>query len=182
MIKSFNLFVLIILLVATIGCDSNNNNNPTALTENGFAEDSGAQTVQDNRITLINTSRCPLCNLRGANLSGLNLRRAVLSEADLSGSNLSGADLFRADLSEANLKGANLKGANLTKAHLSKTNLSGSILSGVDLSGAYLFKADLSGAKWCDGLCTCGTSDTCVGCVCDGKCISVDVCRGLGSQ
>ena len=166
-IKSFNLFVLIILLVATIGCDSNNNNNPTALTENAFAEDSGAQTVQDNRITLINTSRCPLCNLRGANLSGLNLRRAYLSGADLS---------------EANLKGANLKGANLTKAHLSKTNLSGSILSGVDLSGAYLFKADLSGAKWCDGLCTCGTSDTCVGCVCDGKCISVDVCRGLGSQ
>ncbi len=136
-IKSFNLFVLIILLVATIGCDSNNNNNPTALTENAFAEDSGAQTVQDNRITLINTSRCPLCNLRGANLSGLNLRRA------------------------------DLRGANL---------------SGVDLSGAYLFKADLSGAKWCDGLCTCGTSDTCVGCVCDGKCISVDVCRGLGSQ
>ncbi len=136
-IKSFNLFVLIILLVATIGCDSNNNNNPTALTENGFAEDSGAQTVQDNRITLINTSRCPLCNLRGANLSGLNLRRA----------NLRGADL-----------------------------------SGVDLSGADLFRADLSGAKWCDGLCTCGTSDTCVGCVCDGKCISVDVCRGLGSQ
>jgi len=158
-IKSFNLFVLIILLVATIGCDSNNNNNPTALTENGFAEDSGAQTVQDNRITLINTSRCPLCNLRGANLSGLNLRRAVLRGADLSGVDLSGADLYRADLSEANLKGANLKGANLTKAHL-----------------------NLSGAKWCDGLCTCGTSDTCVGCVCDGKCISVDVCRGLGSQ
>ena len=160
-----------------VGCDSNNNNNPTALTENGFAEDSGAQTVQDNRITLINTSRCPLCNLRGANLSGLNLRGANLSGANLSGVDLSGADLFSVDLSGANLKGANLKGANLAKAYLSGVNL-----SGVNLSGAYLFKVDLSGAKWCDGLCTCGTSDTCVGCVCDGKCISVDVCRGLGSQ
>jgi len=168
-IKSFKLFVLIILLVATI-------------TENGFAEDSGAQTVQDNRITLIDTSRCPLCNLSGANLSGLNLRGANLSGANLSGVDLSGADLFSANLKGANLKGANLKGANLTKAYLSKTNLSGVDLSGVDLSGAYLFKVDLSGAKWCDGLCTCGTSDTCVGCVCDGKCISVDVCRGLGSQ
>jgi len=95
-IKSFNLFVLIILLVATIGCDSNNNNTPTALTENGFAEDSGAQTVQDNRITLINTSICPLCNLRGANLSGLNLRGANLRGVDLSG-----AYLFKADLSGA---------------------------------------------------------------------------------
>jgi len=168
-IKSFKLFVLIILLVA-------------AITENGFAEDSGAQTVQDNRITLIDTSRCPLCNLSGANLSGLNLRGANLSGANLSGVDLSGADLFSANLKGANLKGANLKGANLTKAYLSKTNLSGVDLSGVDLSGAYLFKVDLSGAKWCDGLCTCGTSDTCVGCVCDGKCISVDVCKGLGSQ
>ena len=96
---------------------------------------------------------CPIgANLRradlsDADLSGANLRRADLSGADLSGADLSGADLRRADLSGADLSGADLSDANLSGADLSDANLSGANLSGADLSGADLSGADLSGAK-----------------------------------
>ena len=105
-------------------------------------------------------------NLRGAKLSGADLREAILVGANLSGANLSGAYLMRAlladaDLYEANLTKANLReailvgadfsraklsGANLVGAYLSEPNLSGANLRGADLSGAYLRGADLRGA------------------------------------
>ena len=59
-----------------------------------------------------------MADLRGANLSGANLRWADLSEA-----NLSRADLRWADLREANLRRADLREANLSGANLRWDNL-----------------------------------------------------------
>ena len=90
------------------------------------------------------------------NLSGANLSKADLNEADLSRSNLSGANFSKADLIEADLTRSNLKGANFSKADLSRgdlrsanirgANLSNSFLMGANLSWANLSKADLSRA------------------------------------
>src|SRR5438552_1247773 len=70
---------------------------------------------------------------------------------------LSGADLFRAKLGEANLGGADLSGANLSEANLSGANLTIAILVGTNLTGATLthcsiygisvWNAQLDGAK-----------------------------------
>ena len=60
---------------------------------------------------------------------------------DLRGSNLSDLDLTDLDLSSADLADANLHGA-----HLNRANLRGACLSGADLSSAYLIGADLHDA------------------------------------
>ena len=102
-------------------------------------------------------------NLSGVNLCGANLRYADLRGANLSGVNLSGANLRYADLSGANLSGANLRyadlsGANLRRANLRSVNLSGANLRSANLSDADLSDADLRYAdlrlcrlKWCIG-------------------------------
>ena len=69
------------------------------------------------------------------NPEGINLRRAVLQQADLQGANLSWANLQEADLWNANLQGADLRGTNLQEV-----DLSGKFNS---LEGAYLFRARL---------------------------------------
>jgi Pentapeptide repeats (8 copies) len=55
--------------------------------------------------------------------------RPDLSETNLSGKDLRGAILSEADLRRANLSGANLSNANLSRAGLRDTDLSGAILS-----------------------------------------------------
>ena len=100
---------------------------------------------------LLDTKKCPNCDLSKANLSGVdlskaNLKTANLSGANLYGANLSNASLSNADLSEANLKGAVLNGADLSGAHLNGANLSGADLSGADMTGANLNNANLRGA------------------------------------
>ena len=102
---------------------------------------------------LLDTKKCPNCdlskanlkgaNLRGANLSGANLSNANLSNANLNGANLNKADLSKANLNKANLSKANLKWANLSGANLSKANLNKAILKGANLSGANLINAIL---------------------------------------
>jgi uncharacterized protein YjbI with pentapeptide repeats len=87
------------------------------------------------------------CDLKRANLSGVNLSEANLSGANLSEANLSGANLSKANLGSANLKKANLSGANLSGVNLSEANLSGANLSGVNLSEANLSGANLSGVN-----------------------------------
>ena len=111
---------------------------------------------------LLDTKKCPNCdlskaNLKGANLSGADLNRANLSDANLSEANLSDADLYGANLSDAdlsganltkaNLKGADLTGTNLSDADLNNANLSDADLSGANLGGANLTKANLSKAN-----------------------------------
>lgn len=87
-----------------------------------------------------------LSDLSGANLTRANLIGAELIGTNLRRTNLSGADLSEANLSRANLSGADLSGADLFETKLFETNLSGANLSGADLSGADLSGADLSGA------------------------------------
>jgi uncharacterized protein YjbI with pentapeptide repeats len=109
----------------------------------------------------------PVLDLRGANLSGVDLRRTKLSEAllsnvDLSAAHLSGADLSGADLrrvllseakaegvflKDADLIGADLRGADLREANLYQANLGWAKLGGADLREAVLYQADLGGAE-----------------------------------
>ncbi len=63
-------------------------------------------------------------DLRGADLSYVNLYGADLREADLADANLSGADLSEADLKSADLRFADLQCADLRFANLQGTKLS----------------------------------------------------------
>ena len=101
---------------------------------------------------LLDTKKCPNCDLSKANLSGADLNRANLSGANLSDANLSLANLTKANLSNANLSNAILRGANLYGANLSFANLKGADLYGANLRNAILSDtnlsdADLKGAK-----------------------------------
>lgn len=65
---------------------------------------------------LKSTLQCPGCDLREAQLAGLELQNAQLQNADLAGAtlygtNLRGADLTGAILNDADLEMANLEGA-----------------------------------------------------------------------
>jgi len=89
--------------------------------------------------------------LRGAKLSGKELRGALLREvaletADLNGVVLTGADLRRAELAGASLANADLRDACLRFADLREADLSGAVLRGADLRGADLSRTNLRGA------------------------------------
>lgn len=80
-------------------------------------------------------------NFGGRDLSGANLSRANLSEVRMLSANLSRAKLF-----SANLSGAKMLGANLTEANLTDTDLAGANLFGANLTGAHMLLANLSGS------------------------------------
>lgn len=92
-------------------------------------------------------------DLRGVvDLTGANLRKAVLYKAKMEESDLKKADLTKADLANASLVGsvmseAILKDANLTQADLRGTMLIKANLDNANLSGADLSGADLQDAK-----------------------------------
>jgi len=88
-----------------------------------------------------------LAKLQRANLSGANLQGANLSDANLQGAILIGANLQGAELIGANLQGASLAHANLQEADLAGANLQQAILIGANLQGADFLVADLQGAK-----------------------------------
>ena len=112
---------------------------------------------------------CVGCDLRGAYLSGADMRgadlrgaklsKATLYRADLRGADLSGADLWRADLRGAELKKADLLMANgeidrkrvlMWRADLRGANLRGADMRGANLSTAQFLKnAKLDGAVLC---------------------------------
>lgn len=77
---------------------------------------------------LLETLKCPACDL---------------SETDLSGQNLQGANLAGANLSGANLNGTNLRGANLENATMLRLELSETALSGANLKNADLSDIDI---------------------------------------
>jgi len=95
---------------------------------------------------LLDTKKCPNCDLSKANLKGANLRGANLSGANLSDAILSGANLFNANLNNAILKGANLSNAKLGRAKLDEANLSFANLNNAILKGANLRVTNLNGA------------------------------------
>lgn len=86
-------------------------------------------------------------DFRGCDLSGMDLRRALLEGADLRGVDLSGAKLEQAVLARADLREARLDGADLTGANLGAANLEGASLAGADLSTAILMAARVVGAS-----------------------------------
>lgn len=111
---------------------------------------------------LLNTNKCPQCdlsgaglvmnnltgaNLAGANLVGANLSRANLTGADLTGANLSGASLFGANLSGANLSGANLNGADFRNAYVVNAIFKGANISNVLIEGVVGIPQDIATAK-----------------------------------
>ena len=77
-----------------------------------------------------------IAQVKGARLSGVDLRYA---SAD-------GAFLIKADLDEADLRMASLVRANLQQANLSAAKLQGAMLSLANLQGATLQRANLQGA------------------------------------
>lgn len=85
-------------------------------------------------------------DLSDVDLSGANLRHVNLSCAKLIGANLRDANLSGSNLSEAKLMCANLRGADLSDARICDTDLRESNLCGADLHCAYLREADLRGA------------------------------------
>ena len=101
-------------------------------------------------------------DLRGAMLAGANFRRADLSnaifvEADLSGADLRGAqlrgavfiraNLTDADLCEADLRDADLVGAVFEDAYMEKVNLEGAELLVANFSNAHLAGATVTSAN-----------------------------------
>lgn len=90
-------------------------------------------------------------DLKGADLRGMNLRRALLvgaklARADLTGANLSEADLTRASLKFANLSRADLRRANLFKALLGESNATEADFTRANLNSCELSKANLTRA------------------------------------
>jgi uncharacterized protein YjbI with pentapeptide repeats len=140
--------------------------------ENFSAQEKIASTPEKNcdgrsspRITTLGTLKISHnVNLENRNLSCLNLKDAILNNANLKRVNLEGTNLEGVDLSDANLEHANLRrtylrgarlihtnlqDAYLNNADLRNANLDGTIfglalLEGVNLKGAYLFKANLA--------------------------------------
>lgn len=82
-------------------------------------------------------------NLRGANLSGCDLREANMRNVNLSDANLCSADMRGVDLRFANLRGADMLGADLRFADMRGVDLQNADLHNVDLRftdmrGAYI--------------------------------------------
>lgn len=86
-------------------------------------------------------------DLRQAYLSGADLRRFNLGNADLVGANIDGANLREANLSQTNLAEARLDGSILNRTDLSQANLSAASLIEADLDRADLRMADLTDAN-----------------------------------
>jgi uncharacterized protein YjbI with pentapeptide repeats len=98
-------------------------------------------------------------SLAGADLSGVEMKQAMLREVDLTGATLEGAVLDASDLSACNATDADLTGirargalfirSDLTRAKASSADLLGAILQkaklhGTDLRYSNLFRADLA--------------------------------------
>jgi uncharacterized protein YjbI with pentapeptide repeats len=80
-----------------------------------------------------NPNRVKFPNLRGADLSGLDLDGVNFIRGDLTGANLRGSRLLEADLIFANCTGANLREADLRGATLNETVWSAALVKGCNL-------------------------------------------------
>ncbi len=90
-------------------------------------------------------------NLRNALMNAVVNDRGMMASADLYAVNFVKAQMRRVDLSGANLRNVNLSIADLTGANLTRANLTGAEMPGVDLSGANLSGANLTRAFVGDG-------------------------------
>ena len=106
----------------------------------------------DLKSAILNGANLKRANLDGADLTGAYLCEANLISVDLKNANLRNTRLNGADLSDADAINADLSGARLIRANLDNTNLQGANLGKADLSGAFIVRAnmvdaDLSGAR-----------------------------------
>lgn len=83
--------------------------------------------------------------LRGLRLSGANLFKGRLAQADMQGALLENANLAESYLGKTNLTGANLRAANLQGANMREVILTGADLTGANLHSAHLASARLRG-------------------------------------
>ncbi len=86
-------------------------------------------------------------DLRGAQLSGENLRGVDMTHAQVTGAVLDGADLRDARLSGVSMERSNLKGAKLEEATLDAARLNNADLRDASLQGASLKGTVLQGAR-----------------------------------
>jgi uncharacterized protein YjbI with pentapeptide repeats len=98
-------------------------------------------------LQLTKTKKCPKCDLRGANLVGIDLTDANLQNANLTGANLIFSNLTNANLQGANLNMANLTGATLNEANLNNANLIYANLINVELIDTKMNQTNLTGAN-----------------------------------
>ena len=91
----------------------------------------------------------------GANMTGIDARRAKFVTAVLNKVNLDKARLIGADFTTSDLAGASFKGADLRRAKFFRANLRGADFTGATLGGTDFLKADLSGVTWIDGKTIC---------------------------
>ncbi len=106
-----------------------------------IAPAAGAYSQADlNKLTA--TNKCVGCDLSGADLS-----RRQLANADLQAANLVGAKLTSTNLSGAKLGGANLTGADLTNTNLSQAFMQAVSAIDVNFSGTNLTNTDLTYAN-----------------------------------
>ncbi|MEB3262118.1 MAG: pentapeptide repeat-containing protein [Cyanobacteriota bacterium] len=99
-------------------------------------------------IRLLETRRCPRCNLADADLVHADLRDADLRGGKLQRANLSQASLDGALLNDADLRFTSLLGASLRGVDLRGAQLEGTDLRQADLHGARLDAGALSRAHW----------------------------------
>lgn len=89
----------------------------------------------------------PKSILRSTGLVGAYLDRADLRGKDLSHVNMTGASLRGADLSDANLAGSILISADLSRACLYRANLEGAVCDSADLSMSYAKSTSFKDAR-----------------------------------
>ena len=99
-------------------------------------------------VELLQTRKCPDCQLTDVDLVHSDLRDADLRGAQLQRANLGHARLDGADLKKSNLQFTNLRGASLRGADLRGSTLYGTDLRQADLSGARLDDGALEQAYW----------------------------------
>jgi hypothetical protein len=87
-------------------------------------------------------------NLRGANLSNVDLYAAILWHANLTEANLHGAHLFGTELYDTTLQGATITFANLREADVRGSDLANADLSNSNLRGASLEEAQLTKTRF----------------------------------
>lgn len=94
---------------------------------------------------------CYASDFTGANLEGVDFRRAQLEKANFSGTDLSALDLSGSDLTRSNLENCNLRDANVQNARLLEANIQRANLAGTDIRRADLRAANLAHSK-ADGI------------------------------
>lgn len=100
-----------------------------------------------------------MCDLTGARLDRCNLRGARATGANFTGASMLGADcraasFVGADFERATIINANLAGADFSTADLRRINLAGQDLQAVNFTGANLTDATLEEANLRDAVCT----------------------------